>query len=731
VAGLVASSDVSCAHCVALVVNVGKSGDGTWGTEVTQFVNPYTFVPHAATVQRGMPSGHAAMADGNVSGFLDVTLTARTPVLIGGFGTDGKPELPHRVADGKVIVPGSGLMGAVRSLHEALAGGCLRVLNSDWVPVHRHPASTSYTKDLRLAVVSRVKEGQPTEVRLCDRWIWVPARLLPTGNGQLPRTGDHLQYQPERGRNSEIPDRALTGVAGRRVLRARSEQHPDGIPAGSLVTAGQMGRVAEDCWVLLVTDTNARSGKRPVYFALGKTGPGSRACDVPDETWTHYQAMVAGADDQRRESLKKAGVTGRKEPPWDPEKPSYAEVPPPPGSEDDTEALGERLRARTYFYEGQPIWVKVRPDDNTVSEIRLSQFWRYAGDHPVGERVGEAGPCTEPDELCWSCRLFGSADTEGRGADDLAVQHSYRGHIRIDDLVAEGEVQPLAWDLAPLASPKPSAGQFYLDNKGRQMLAQKDTPAAATWGSVADDGREPRPIRGRKYYWRTTDPTGGQVPRGKKRAHQSEAMSGKAHLIPAGTRFHGRIAFDNLSLADLGSLLAALDPRQLGHVDGEGWAGTVTSVGGGKPFGFGAVTIEVSQLQAQTAAERYLGEPGRGIDAAEAVQGFHAAVPREAMITWSALRNALTFGFVPDELVWYPPGTGTRGEESYDKSFEFFATSIGLRLAEETRELVVLPDAARPARDQELPSDGRVRKHPRQDDGRPNGNKNGGRGRNG
>jgi hypothetical protein len=494
---------------------------------------------------------------------------------------------------------------------------------------------------------------------------------------------------------------------------------------------GPMGRVTEDCWVLLVTDTNARNGKRPVYFALGKVGPGSEARDVPDETWTHYRGVVAGADDLRPGSLEDAGVTGRNEPPWDADKPSYVKVPPPPGADDDTATLGERLRARTYFYEGQPIWVKVRPDDNTVSEIRLSQFWRYAGDHSVGDRVGEAKPCTEPDNLCWSCRLFGSADTEGRGAGDLAVQHSYRGHIRIDDLVAEAEVRPLVWDLAPLASPKPSAGQFYLDNKGRQALAQKDTPAAATWGSVADDGKEPRQIRGRKYYWRTEDPTGGQVPRGKKRAHQSEAMSDKVHLIPAGTRFRGRVAFDNLSLADLGSVLAALDPRRLGPADGEDWTAVVTSVGGGKPFGFGAVTIEVSQLSAQTAAERYLGGAGEGIDGAEAVQAFRAAVPRDAMITWPALRNALTFGFVPDEMVWYPPGTGTKGEEGYDMSFEFFARSIGLRLAESTRELVVLPDAARPARDQELPSEGRVREHPSRDDGRPNGNRNGGRRRNG
>ncbi len=46
------------------------------------------------------------------------------------------------------MIPGSGFLGAVRSVHEALAGGCLRVLNTDWVAVHRHPASPSVAKDL-------------------------------------------------------------------------------------------------------------------------------------------------------------------------------------------------------------------------------------------------------------------------------------------------------------------------------------------------------------------------------------------------------------------------------------------------------------------------------------------------------------------------------------------------------------------------------------------------------
>jgi hypothetical protein len=179
---------------------------------VTQFVNPYTFVPHATTVQRGEPAGHAAMGPENVSGFLSIRLTARTPLLIGGFGRPEEPDVPRRARDRKVIVPGSGLMGAVRSLHETLAGGCLRVLDTEWVPVHRHPASTAYTQNLKLAVVTRVKGGQATEVRLCEEWVWVPAELLPREDGRLPCTGDQVQYQPVRGKVLPLPSGAIGGA---------------------------------------------------------------------------------------------------------------------------------------------------------------------------------------------------------------------------------------------------------------------------------------------------------------------------------------------------------------------------------------------------------------------------------------------------------------------------------------------------------------------------------------
>ena len=663
---------------------------------MTDFVNPYTFVPLVAEPDRLEPSTHAVMAEGRLSGVLQVTVTARTPLLIGGYertnaAGEKEPDVPRRSDSSRTpMVPGSGLLGAVRSVHEALAGGCLRVLNTDWVAVHRHPPSTAETRDLRLAVVLEVDSGgRPLTFGLCDHVVWVDQELLPRGEDGLLCTGDRLR----------IPAGAAVDSGDRKVLR-RADVDPEDVDR----TAG-MSAALDDSWVLLVTDTKARTPGKPAYFAAGRVGPDSLRCSLPEDpdgdAWAVYGKVVDGADD-----LRPANLPERAEPGWGSCPPEFADVHWPLAADGTPvgPAIARRLKARHYLHKGQPVWVRV--DGRTVTEIRLSRLWRYQGDYPVGERAGLARPCNDSDDLCWSCRVFGSADTSGRRENDIARQSSYRGHVRVDDLLATKPFQPLPWHLAPLSAPKASAGQFYLDNTAvpqRKRVARKDTKPAARWGSSADEDRQ-RPIRGRKFYWRTQDPDQGDHPRGAHR-HQSDTQSRRVVLVPTGTVFTGRVCFDNLSVEDYGSLLAALDPRLLSRAGLDGWDEVVTSVGGGKPFGFGAVSIDVQVERAETASGRYLGQAEDVPDPAEAVGAFRAAVPRNASVTWSALRNVLTFGFIPDDLVWYPPGAkGAKGDADFDRSFEFFARTTGLELKDKVRDLVVLPPADGPARSQVLDS---------------------------
>src|ERR1700722_10868947 len=64
-------------------------GLSAWGAAVARFVNPYTFVPQAPEPRRRPPAGHDMMRRDQLSGVLKITLTARTPLLIGGFSRRG------------------------------------------------------------------------------------------------------------------------------------------------------------------------------------------------------------------------------------------------------------------------------------------------------------------------------------------------------------------------------------------------------------------------------------------------------------------------------------------------------------------------------------------------------------------------------------------------------------------------------------------------------------------
>ena len=145
-------------------------------------INPYTFLPLGVPVERDVPAGHERLAPGRFSGSFSVTLTARSPLLVGPLVAGGSmpPRLDPRDPQSPVMLPGSSLAGAVRSVHEALNNSCLRVVDLGYRAVNRHMVSPKILSDvesgdLKMAVVTQVTdEGLPSLVELCDEWCGCP-----------------------------------------------------------------------------------------------------------------------------------------------------------------------------------------------------------------------------------------------------------------------------------------------------------------------------------------------------------------------------------------------------------------------------------------------------------------------------------------------------------------------------------------------------------------------------
>ncbi|MDT9692649.1 TIGR03986 family CRISPR-associated RAMP protein [Streptomyces sp. P9(2023)] len=645
-----------------------------------EFINPYTFVPLPVVADQVLfarpAAGHSALEAGRYQGEIEVELTALAPLLVRGARegdqVEGVQRFPRRafptdgLADPVPYLPGSSLAGVVRSLHELIAGGCLRVFKDDFLPVYRDRPK-SRPSEWRMATVDAVdEEGRPTRFTVCAserRRVAIDALLK--AKGGLPETGDRITFGADA---RTVNEYGKTTVSGGAIRWSESGD-----------------------WVLLLTHAGTRDARDTYYAYAGHLGPGSYdAYGVTDAAWDEYQSAVAGANDVRESRKPEEGRKGQD--------PLTAEV--RPGEEPGLDPIGVRHKALPHLRRGQVVWVRAEPPGTPgrprVTALALSQIWRHtATGQPSGQRVPEQLlPCRDPQELCPTCRIFGSADTRGKDDPDdrAAHQYSYRGHIRFSDARPLGAppFETREYSLAPLGSPRPGAGQFYL--RPNNLQPRRDETPLREWGSRADDG-EPRQLRGRKQYWLTGRSSRRPFFRADSNATWTENkdMQQRAEAVPPGSRFAYTVRFEGLDLSELGGLLSALDPA--GLLPGD----TGFAVGGGRPLGFGACTSRVRTVRAYTAEQWYAGAGRRQsvVEPQAALAAFRAQVDAGVRQTWSDVQAALTVDHVAPDNVWYPVDAripdGKLTPNDLEPGFTFWAESVGEQLSDRRRDLRSLP----------------------------------------
>jgi CRISPR-associated protein (TIGR03986 family) len=621
---------------------------------MAEFVNPYTFVPLPEVIGRERPGGHHRAGERCISGGMTVEWRLRTPLLL--------PQAHPAVRAGRVVIPGSSVKGAVRSLHEALMGGCLRVVDEEFVPVYRQPA-VAKDQDWHLAVVTdATRQGRATRVRMTGETVWVPVGILGTAVGRVPRTGDTV----------DIEDSAITSRQG---LDREEVTDSAGVTAG-------------EGWVVLVGDSGTRQRSRQFFCAAGRL-PDDEAetSEVTESAWSEYDALCEGTNDLRLMRQRPDGQVAR-----GPRSGRvFAEV------SWGGQAVGERRRVTGRLWPGDVVWAWVDPATGRVEHLAMAAIWRVSGRGPLGERVPEAvRACPDPEErLCLSCRLFGSADTVTAESGREATQRSYAGHLRIGDATAD-QVTTTAVQLAPLGSPRPGAGQFYLQIGDTSPASDEAQLPAAYWGSERDE-RGARPVRGRKFYW-NGDPGSRKPPRHIARPGQrNEAMTGQRQLVPAGTVFRQVIGFDNVPRAELASLLLTLLPGLvLPRTESLDSADYRLRLGGGKPLGLGSASVAVTELWWQDARERYAGQDRIVQEAGEFFGPLAGDVARLAgrpvLRYWPTLSRILRADAVDPALVWYPLGGEWSDGTNRDRAFRFFGQTNGRFLARRREPVVPLPD---------------------------------------
>lgn len=108
-------------------------------TNQQTFINPYNFVGLGSKVVRKKPEKQ----NGNMTGVISCTLTAKTPLAISDHETEIVDASKHRFYDffqinGVPVIPGSEIRGVIRSAFEAVSNSCMSVCNSNILSA-RHP----------------------------------------------------------------------------------------------------------------------------------------------------------------------------------------------------------------------------------------------------------------------------------------------------------------------------------------------------------------------------------------------------------------------------------------------------------------------------------------------------------------------------------------------------------------------------------------------------------------
>lgn len=570
------------------------------------FVNPYTFIGFPSEVRREKPIGHAPTreeAKALYSGTLRVKWRLASPLAIPADGSWGLGE-DNKCAgqrSAEIRIPGASVKGAVRSVHEALFAGCLRIVDPEYTPVYRDLMSTALTDGWRFAVVMTPDvnvendDGATAKVMLCGDVGWVDGADVKKAFqdlGRLPRTGDFVQ--PE-----DRPD-----GKGRKTYR--SVTNPQLADRGDNFIDEFKKALDKKLSVILVTDTAARDDKKPYYWAAAQPNEKNGLRVVSRQALRSFRQKLRGA---RHDS-----------PAFENDSPAFENVywPPPQGRGcSGGEPVAQRRSVDGWLRRGDVIWVKLDDRGCEVIDIKLSLGWRSpaGGKRPkLRDRVPErAMPCHEADRLCLSCTVFGSIDPNAKTRDD-GRQDSYGGHVRFGDAIGNCNQQDWELDveLAPLGTPHPGAGMYYLTPiTAQEMRGKLERPDLPTrWDSVAGE-LKPRNLRGRKFYWHS-DPEKQKrekhLPserfRRQQEAHQNEENIPKVHLVKK-AELQQTIAFDCLDAIGLASLLAALNPALLlGQRNGP----YGLHLGRGKPLGLGSVTTEV-ELKMTTTADRYADNP--------------------------------------------------------------------------------------------------------------------------
>lgn len=569
--------------------------------------SPYNFVPLSERVffpEWGERISQDVPFSDGISGVIDVTVTATTPIYIrsGGEHPEGAGRLQNaaytdffRVTEGgPYAIPGSSFKGMLRNVVEIASFGKIvgtkgdtgRVVDHRYAirDLHNKPAYTSqitapvkgvnntYKPKVRAAWL-REGAGNTWTLRLCDmarveqedleeffalrgKGLGAPqsAQAKYALCGMRSSTGDLVEvWFTCGGERDHEHSRCRLRYKKATGLRRGSE---GGKTKGVLVLTGQPSQRKE----------RGRGGSRGkhmefLFFDL----PNAQEVSVPAKVKEEFQFIHSTLGENREANAEWSF--------WKPRLEQGGEI---------------------------PVFVLFEEDGKTLRALGLALMFRL----PYKRSIHQAIERTSPDHLDGT-RLDFAEGLFGRVED----KDGLRGRVSVETLLAEGDPHPLQRVVTVLGAPKPTYYPNYLEQPG----GETGRLSGETYKTFMDNGAK---IRGWKRYWVRPDGSSPSPP-----PPPTDSVATAFCPLAAGTDFSGRMHLHNVRPQELGALLWALT-----------WGGEEKlrhNLGMAKPYGYGSVRVTV------TGCDLRWCDPKKGIFAKEpGEESPKGAVPREKLQEW-------------------------------------------------------------------------------------------------
>ena len=510
-------------------------GSYTWN-EQSSFVNPYNFVSSDFSQKT-----KADLKKEKHTGVLKCHLITKTPVAIPGEIIEEKLNQTHKTyeffnyGEGKYVIPGSSIRGAVRSVYEAITDSCYVTADEEELITKRnnsipyqpgvlirqgaewklYPATRYIFKSNDYAKYAKRKNFQRDQG--CYDEIWFKDLKKELSFGDM--VSFDISRDKDRKKKGYYKNRHLVGYYAKNVRKCPKSvkvNHKGYLYLGEYI----YGKHFES--IFQIEDSPISIDRREVEHAKINL----------EETIRLYNDPAVN----RNRGSGEKDHSGYKD---------YA--------------LAEQNGAI-------PLWYQF---DEKRRKLYLSMacFGRVAYQNTMGKLLKEKVPCTKRKNLCKACALFGMTSSEDAVGTRIRFTDAM---IDKEDIKLEENGKLPRKTLEELASPKPSYLPFYLKKPDdeRKTINDYDSPKAE--------------LRGRKFYWHSNNI--------KTSAIKTERNVTMEVIESKEKGFEFSVFYDNISETQLKELIWVLT---LGENSQESCR--CYKIGHGKPIGLGSVKIVIDE----------------------------------------------------------------------------------------------------------------------------------------